>query len=274
MSESFAARLGMPRAAAWTALVWSAVAELATGMLALTAALVAWRQLAGAIEHPTQPAGLLLAGGLAIGLAGAARFARRQAGAPGPLGIRPAEPWPARVLTSVAVLLLAGGVSLRGGSLAPLCVFWAAILAEEGWAWARVLRRRRFAAANLTETPRTQSEGFSPPSVFHPPPSALPDEVLQQLTLSRDAQGRRLLAGWLRLVVEAGQRSGNLHVAFCPPFAEPPEVEAESLAGPPCSIKTAQVLPYGARLELKLTATADHPDSVVVRFTARDAKTT
>jgi hypothetical protein len=96
----------------------------------------------------------------------------------------------------------------------------------------------------------------------------LPD-VLQQLTLSRDAEGRRQLSGWLRLPMEAGQRSGNLHVAFCPPFAEPPEVAFEQSGGPAGAIKAGQVLSYGARLEVKLAAPAQQPESVLVRFSAK-----
>jgi hypothetical protein len=69
--------------------------------------------------------------------------------------------------------------------------------------------------------------------------------------------------------LQAGQRMGHLHVAFCPPFPETPEIEAETLSGPQCSIKTAQVLPSGARLELKLAAPAEEPQSVLVRFAAR-----
>ena len=93
-------------------------------------------------------------------------------------------------------------------------------------------------------------------------------DMLQQLTLSRTADGTQRIEGWLRMPVAAGQRTGNLHVAFCPPFAESPLVEAEQLDGPACRIKTALVLPHGARLDIKLAVAADEPQSVLVRFAA------
>lgn len=96
-------------------------------------------------------------------------------------------------------------------------------------------------------------------------------DVLQQLTLSRAKDGSQQLAGWLRMPVAVGQRTGNLHVAFCPPFAKTPEIEFEQLSGPPCRVKVAQRLPYGARLELKLAVAATEADSVLLRFSA-DAK--
>ncbi len=77
-------------------------------------------------------------------------------------------------------------------------------------------------------------------------------DVLQQLTLRTTAEGGQELSGWLRLSLAAGQRTGSLHVAFCPSFDAAPQVQAEAVSGPGCRIKAAQVLPYGARLDVKL----------------------
>ena len=65
-----------------------------------------------------------------------------------------------------------------------------------------------------------------------------------------------------------GQRSGSLHVAFCPSFEQEPQVEAEPVCGPDCRIKAAQVLPYGARLDVKLDEPAAQDASVLVWFFA------
>jgi hypothetical protein len=43
----------------------------------------------------------------------------------------------------------------------------------------------------------------------------------------------------------------------------------EQLEGPEARIKTAQLMPYGARLDLKLAATAEGPCSVLLQFSAR-----
>ena len=75
---------------------------------------------------------------------------------------------------------------------------------------------------------------------------------MQQLTLRATADGGQELSGWLRMPLAAGQRTGSLHVAFCPAFGQAPQVEVEPVCGPDCRIKAAQVLPYGARLDVKL----------------------
>ena len=98
---------------------------------------------------------------------------------------------------------------------------------------------------------------------------APPEEVLQQLTRSGAADGSEQLAGWLRVPFAPGQRTGSVHVAFCPPFNRTPELVVEQLAGPEARIKTAQLLPYGVRLDLKLNAAGEQPASVLLQFSAR-----
>ena len=103
--------------------------------------------------------------------------------------------------------------------------------------------------------------------------NAVPAEnVLQQLTLSQQADGAQQLAGWLRVRLSAGQRSCAAHVAFCPPFSQTPELALEQLDGPPAQDSHCEVLPYGVRLEVKLAATAAGPASVLLRFAARAAE--
>lgn len=97
------------------------------------------------------------------------------------------------------------------------------------------------------------------------------DEVLQQLTRRRLAGGAEELAGWLRVPFAAGQRTENVHVAFCPPFATAPQLAAAQLDGPEARVKTAQLLPYGVRLDLKLLTPAEQCATVLLEFTARTA---
>jgi hypothetical protein len=297
MSQSTAGLLGTMRPPQRTAsALLGGLAGVLTGLLAMAAVLVGWRRLAGAVDRSPEGVTLCLAGLMLVGLAAAARIACRLAARRGGRPVR----LPASILTSAAMLLLAAGVSVPGpqagaphmGTPAalPLGVFWAMIVAEEFWAWRRGIRGRGIrdwglgigvaaeaassgdlaTSAELIPDPQCQipnlkSQISNPQSLI----PALPDDVLQQLTLSRDAEGRQQLSGWLRLPLEAGQRSGNLHVAFCPPFAEPPEVHFEQSGGPAGSIKAGQVLPYGARLEVKLAAPAQQPESVLVRFSAK-----
>jgi hypothetical protein len=93
-------------------------------------------------------------------------------------------------------------------------------------------------------------------------------DVLQQCTLRREKDGSQRLCGWLRMPVEVGQRTGNLHVAFCPPFEKTPQIDVEQYSGPSCRVKVGQVLPYGVRLEVKLDELAEESDSILLRFSA------
>lgn len=77
------------------------------------------------------------------------------------------------------------------------------------------------------------------------------------------------LSGWLRLPFAAGQRTGSVHVAFCPPLCVTPKMEVEQIEGPAVRIKTAQLLPYGARFDLKLAVPTEESTAVLLQFSAR-----
>ncbi len=68
----------------------------------------------------------------------------------------------------------------------------------------------------------------------------------------------------------AGQRTAIVHVAFCPPFDQAPQVEAEPLDGPSCDIRSTLVLPWGVRWEVRLVEPAAEAASVVVEFFAAE----
>ena len=187
------------------------------GLLLAIALLLAWRRLAGALGHPLGSPTLILVGVVAAGVAAAARAA-----SPGRL---------AQWLISPALILL--GLSLSSGSRpAGLLAFWMLVAAEELWGWLWLRRRRNH--------PRSQ-----PSRVACPRDALPPDNLLQQFTLSREADGRQRLDGWVRVCLAVGQRTDAVHVAFCPPFPRTPELSWEQVAGPAARIQTAQLVPYG-----------------------------
>ena len=83
------------------------------------------------------------------------------------------------------------------------------------------------------------------------------EQVVQQLTRTLAADGTETLSGLLRTTFIPAQRTANVHLAFCPPLAHYARI-ARGANGRPAGpiIKTAQLLPYGARLDLKLVAAA------------------
>jgi hypothetical protein len=76
------------------------------------------------------------------------------------------------------------------------------------------------------------------------------------------------LLGWIRAAFAAGQRTANVHLAFCPPTAATPEVEIEQIDGPESRVQVSQVLPYGVRVELKLSEPAEESTIVLLQFSA------
>ena len=96
-----------------------------------------------------------------------------------------------------------------------------------------------------------------------------PEHVDQQLVRSHAADSD-VLSGFVRVGFLQGQRTGSVHVAFCPPFTKTPDLTVEQLDGPDARIKTAALLPYGVRLDLKLAAEADEPTSVLLQFEVRE----
>ena len=224
-----------------------------TVLIAVAAAFIAWRRLAGALETPLAASQLLATGVLIAGLAKVAhvRF--------------PAMRFTAvSVLISLATLTLALSLSIGGTRSIALLAFWAVLIAEEAWAWRLVsplARRGRGAGGEgLARLHRPVADDESPQEPAN--------EVLQQLTRRTTAEGGQELTGWLRMPLATGQRTGSLHVAFCPPFAQPPTVEAEAASGPDCRIKMGQVLAHGVRLDVKLEAAAEADESVLLWFYA------
>jgi hypothetical protein len=239
-----------------TKYVRTAVAAL----LVVAAAFVVSRRLAGALETALGPIPLLAAG---LALAGLAWIA----GAPWPNARnRVGGPGLDTLMISLATLSIALSLSLTGSHPFALVGFWAVVIAGELWTWRGVLFR---ASVSKVGPPVT------------PPYSALPEhsresdepaepaaDVLQQLTLRRTAEGGHELSGWLRMPLAAGQRTGSLHVAFCPSFDHAPTVQAEPVSGPDCRVKAAQILPCGTRLDVKLDEAAGEGDNALVWFHA------
>jgi hypothetical protein len=62
-------------------------------------------------------------------------------------------------------------------------------------------------------------------------------------------------------------------VAFCPPFASTPQLIVTQLGGPSARMKTAQLLPYGIRIDLKLSGPSEGGASVLLEFSARNTGT-
>jgi hypothetical protein len=239
------------------------------------------RRAAGAISEPLPTIGMLFVGVFLCLIAGVAhRF------------MDLAEKRRAAIYAkaSLSFTLLAVGLSLSmpNTPVAGLSLLWLVIVAEEGWSWYLPITRR----SQTLKSPSSSAENASPVTAVREvepvaEPEALrkghssilqeanvveadlPEAVTQQFTRSTAADGADEFAGWVRVPFAVGQRSGSMHLAFCPQFARTPVLVVEQIDGPEARIKTAQVLPYGARLDLKLQSPVDSPEAIVLQFSAR-----
>jgi hypothetical protein len=252
---------------------------VALGLLAAASLLVMARRLAGALANPLEPATLLATGLLVATVAAAIRLG----------WLLPPTAHSAlrldrtvMILTSLALAALGLGLCLPDTPAVGRFLFCTLLAAEESGAWAWYIWRcfavtppKAQPAIRLDSAhampPRAGRSGTTSHTVLsHDSDAAVvPEDVTQQLTRSQATDGTEELSGWLRTAFAAGQRTRSIHVAFCPAFAATPELEVEQVDGPETRIKTAQLLPYGVRLDLKLAVAAEEPAAVLLQFSAR-----
>lgn len=92
--------------------------------------------------------------------------------------------------------------------------------------------------------------------------------VVQSWTRRHLASGEDAIEATLRAEFLPGQRTEHCHLAICPAMHATPVVNCQQLGGPAARIKVAQVLPHGARIELKLAEAARSPTQIFLRVTA------
>lgn len=222
------------------------------------AAIVLWaRRLAGALVEPLP--GEILAG-LGVAFAGWGFLWRRTdcvrsaaAGHP-PQGNNPRRAtlreaarwsWPAPVM-----MALAGAVSLPRSDVGGLVIVWALPLV------ALLVGRRQPA-----HRPRAEAASH--------PPTAGPGEGQTQHWERRSLEsGGEVHCGWLTVELPAGQRSATAHIAFCPSLPSAPQIEAAVIEGASGTVEVAQVLAWGARLEVRLEESCANHCRVRVEVTA------
>ncbi len=155
------------------------------------------------------------------------------------------------VLTSSGLLLWA--VSLTHGSgfgVAGVAMFLS-LIAEEVWAWRKIMVCGRLAK----RVAKTRSRATA--------------HLVQQFTRSATVDGAEFIQGRLAVRIEPGSRMAAAHIAFCPPFIERPQFEAQLIEPAIGTLKVTQLYAHGARLEMRLPQMTDADVRLLVRFTGR-----
>lgn len=227
------------------------------------------RRLGGAFQRPLSPPALIVTAIILAAVATTLHLLWLRS-APTSWKRQSASVW--LCLPSLALLILGASVSLPGSSTAALVLFWGILLGSEATAYlcVRYLGRDTSVVPEcFTASPQpapdltTDTTGTTGPAAGSDYP---PAEVSQQLVRASDASGHESVHALLRGSFAPGQRSLSLHVAFCPPLVRTPEIHARQLEGEVVRIKVAQVMPYGARLDLRLQVFSQRQESVLIEL--------
>jgi hypothetical protein len=227
------------------------------------AAFLLVRRATGALEAPLPPLLLIATAAALFAWVSSVRIACQWRTDRGAIVASPFERMVATWLPLVTLTMVAVACSYPGRRVVDWLVWAPVILANsigpEVW-----LRLRR-----ASKNPARRSS--TAVAVDDDPPSAESGTLLQQLSRSRDADGQESVHGTLVAEFAPGERTSTLHIAFCPPFELLPQVEAEIAEGPDASVRVAQVLHNGARLEVRLAQPAAESATVGLEFAARDS---
>lgn len=101
----------------------------------------------------------------------------------------------------------------------------------------------------------------------------VPGRLVQRLERYETPAGLDCLRGRVCLTVAAGSRGSSAHVGFCPAFAATPTVELSTdYDGVEAVVTAAEVLPWGVRVECRLSEPADEPLEIPVDVSVHAAQ--
>lgn len=101
-------------------------------------------------------------------------------------------------------------------------------------------------------------------------PDTMPDGLRQRLERFQSKDGVDHVVGRVLVDVAAGSRTGHGHLGFCPPFVAVPTVDVTSEDdGIEAVVSAAEVVPWGVRIECRLSEPAEEPLAIPVHVIAR-----
>ena len=242
---------------------WGLVAS--GSLVALLCGFLMIRRTTGALSNPLTGEGLVFV--TIIALAGCAAFRvswlALDSGATAP---RPVV-WLA--LPSLSLVFLVAALTRSQTPLWAVGLLWLTTVASEVAWWLAGVRWGAWRSAPASESRSPQPVSSELQSDLDVEEEvALPTGVIQQLTRARSDSHGESLYGLVRAEFAPGELAQQVHVAFCPPFAERPKLQAFVVDGPAANVHVAQLESFGTRIELRLPSHARHEEHVVVEFEA------
>lgn len=121
-------------------------------------------------------------------------------------------------------------------------------------------------SSRLAALPPESTRGPGPAADW---PTVLPDGCRQRFERYETPAGEDCVRGQVMLSVAPGSRTGHAHVGFCPAFATLPAVEVTTDCDlVEAEVSAAEVLPWGVRVECRLSEPAEEPLEIPVAFRA------
>jgi hypothetical protein len=171
------------------------------------------------------------------------------------------------VLAAVSLLVLAG-LWLPDASPVLMLLCAVTLLVVEALCWTELTGTLLPADQVVASSTILDDESTDTPLALDDLDDEIDPTLVMAVQRNRQPDGGETIAGTLQAEFAAGQRTADLHLSFCPPLSGIPQVEAETIAGPPARVKVAQVLHGGLRLEVRLDSPASEPTQAVVQVLA------
>ncbi|REJ65473.1 MAG: hypothetical protein DWQ31_17980 [Planctomycetota bacterium] len=250
-------------------------------LLVCVAALLAWRRFDGALGTPLSWPVALVAGTL-LGLAALAALV----GTRGPRwATRISRPAMRRTLLAawsllphLATAVVLATLCLPGTEFTALVALWSPLGVAVALSLGMLLpTRQNNQAASTGETAGRRNLRFdtahtADTSPVVPAPHFPPENASQQMIRLRTPEGQDVCHGWVRATFDEGQQHQVVHLAFCPPFQTRPELATSLADGQAVEIRHAQLMPYGARVELKRDRSERQSATALLRFSATELR--
>jgi hypothetical protein len=242
------------------------VIALSAALVLLLSVVVVIRGLLGAFEAPQSAISLMLAAFTAELLASVFRVVWRRLH---PDATRRSALLARLGVPSICVLCLAIALSMAEAGGWAVGSLWLIVVGGELAWWYPQLRATQHRAAEDPAAIAVNRDSSAAVAEADEPideEDEIGADVIQQMTRSRNSDGVEVISGVLRAEFAPGERTQNLHVAFCPPLTYEPAVITHQLGGSPLTIKIGQSEIFGTRIELRRPEAASTSESATICF--------
>ena len=249
-----AAGAGPVDVAGWLA---TGLGAAAGGSAVAAGSLLVLRRMAGSLGDAVPAAALLGVAAIAAALVALADVAWRLGG-----------PWSAVVAVRFGTVLAMAGVAPSAwpatwpdGAAGGLAVAIAAA--------AVLLVPRRDAAPRADDAGSVRRGGAAGRRRPRRVADRVPGQLRQRFARYETPAGTDCVRGRIAVPIAAGARSGHGHVGFCPAFERTPTVAVSTdYDGVEATVAAAEILPWGVRVEVRLTEPAEEPLVIPVDLAA------